>query len=465
MTDLKKEDEDAVASTPFGREMRKFFPFADDYMHLNHASWGALPTAILNVQRQFQDATERRLDPFIRYELPTHIVAARRALAALLHAPLNSTVMIQNATTGFSVVLRNLPWSAGDTIFYFSTIYGGCEKSIQFTAETTPATAQRIPLAYPLSDAALLAQLHSAITATRAQGLRPRLAVFDTVSSMPGVRMPFEALTALCRAEGVLSFVDGAHGAGHLPLNLARLDPDFFVSNAHKWLMVPRPCAVLYVREALQPLIRSSVPTSHGFRPSVRPGEKVRGSPMPVDETETAFVANFAFVGTLDTSPYICVPAAVEWRARLRWEGKTGEEAVVAYGMWLARAVGRRVAEMWGTEVLSNGGCEGQEGRDTLGECCMSNVRLPLDVASIAEKWNRGDVDSTGAKLVIWMGKTGLEYGTFVQTYYYVGALWWRISAQIYLELKDFEWGANVIEKMCDRAEKGEWMGKERSKL
>ena len=65
-------------------------------------------------------------------------------------------------------------------------------------------------------------------------GGKVKLAIFDTVVSAPGVRLPFEQLTKLCREKGVLSLVDGAHGVGHVKLDLGALDADFFVSNCHK---------------------------------------------------------------------------------------------------------------------------------------------------------------------------------------------------------------------------------------
>ena len=61
-----------------------------------------------------------------------------------------------------------------------------------------------------------------------------KLAIFDTVVSMPGVRMPFEQLAAACKELGVMSMVDGAHGVGHVELDLGALGADFFVSNCHK---------------------------------------------------------------------------------------------------------------------------------------------------------------------------------------------------------------------------------------
>ncbi len=43
------------------------------------------------------------------------------------------------------------------------------------------------------------------------------------------VRVPFERLVEECRNYGILSLVDGAHGIGHVPLDLGKLDADFFV--------------------------------------------------------------------------------------------------------------------------------------------------------------------------------------------------------------------------------------------
>jgi hercynylcysteine S-oxide lyase len=278
----------------------------------------------------------------------------------------------------------------------------------------------------------------------KAQGKNARLAIFDSIVSLPGVRMPFERFTALCKKHSVLSLIDGAHGVGHIPLNLSELDPDFFVSNCHKWLFVPRGCAVFYVPVRNQAMMRSTLPTSHGFEPLPEYSGGINNPLPPTGKSE--FVTNFEFVGTLDDSPYFCVPAAMKWRSRLTWKGKEGEDAVLAYCSQQARRSGVIVARILGTEVLEN-----QEG--TLGNCNFSNVRLPLSPKELT-----GDDAAKRAKIGQWIVKTLVsEYKTFIAIIYFGGAWWMRLSAQVYLTDEDWEWAGRVLLKLCARVRKGEW--------
>lgn len=48
------------------------------------------------------------------------------------------------------------------------------------------------------------------------------------------------------------------------------------------------------------------------------------------------------------------------------------------------------------------------------------------------------------------------EYGTFVPIFVYGGGLWLRASAQVYLEVSDFEWlGEALLELLRREGEKG----------
>ena len=205
------------------------------YPHPPTGSFGTYPSPIRTTMRAHQAAAESRPDHYIRYLYPAHLNDSRSALAKLLNAPISSLVLVPNATTGINTVLRGLRFAPGDVILYFDTIYGACEKTVAYVCETTPARCVKIACGYPVEDAWMEQRLREVVREVQDQGGRVRLAIFDTVVSMPGVRVPFEALVRVCRELGVLSCVDGAHGVGHVELDLGSLDPDFFVSNCHKY--------------------------------------------------------------------------------------------------------------------------------------------------------------------------------------------------------------------------------------
>lgn len=437
----------------FGKELReKDFLFQEGYLNLNHGSFGTYPKSVREELRRFQDASEARPDSFIRYEYSSLLDKSREAMGKLLNAPTNSLVFVPNATTGINTVLRNLVFQPGEHILYFATIYGACERTVSYITETTPAKSVKIAYTYPVEDDWLVDAFKAKVKEVKAAGGSVKIAIFDTIVSMPGVRMPFEKLTQACKELGVLSCIDGAHGVGHVKLDLGSLDPDFFVSNCHKWLHVPRGCAIFYVPQRNQPFMRSTLPTSHGFMPAA--GNI--GSPFAksafVDSSRSAYTANFEFVGTIDNSPYLCIPAALAWRENLG-----GEEVILKYCQTLARSGAKLVASELGSEVLENS-------TGTLGgECCLSNIRLPISLAGAKEHAAKAGIDEAdvGSLVRDWVSKTLIDdYGTFIQSLFYGGAWWARLSGQVYLEMSDMEWAAKTLKDICGRVDRGEWTGK-----
>jgi selenocysteine lyase/cysteine desulfurase len=422
-------------------------------------SFGTIPRFIQAKLRSYQDRAEAMPDPFIRYEYPKLLDESRAAVAKLLRVPTDTAVFVANATVGVNTVLRNIVWNADgkDEILYFSTIYGGCAKTIDYVVEDRQGvvSSRCIPLSYPCEDDAIVAAFHAAVAESLSEGKRPRLCLFDVVSSLPGVRFPFEAMTAACREKGILSLIDGAQGVGMVDLDLGKVDPDFFVSNCHKWLHVPRGCAVFYVPLRNQPLIRSTLPTSHGFVPRATAGSHARSrfNPLP-PSAKSEFVNGFEFVGTVDNAPYLCVKDSIKWRE----EVLGGEERIREALTEMARQGGKKVAEILGTKILDNAS-------QSLTRCSMVNVALPLAVQPGEGKALEGDLAGLPAVPQIdvsavtnWILQTLIdEHKTFVALYVYGGQWWARLSAQVFLELEDFEWAGQTLKGVCERVAKGEY--------
>ncbi|KAL7629815.1 hypothetical protein AAE478_001338 [Parahypoxylon ruwenzoriense] len=417
----------------FGKRLLQHFEFNSSYRNLNHGGTALLSQQTLKKQRRYQDLAEAKPDQFIRYDTPDVLNESREAVANLLNAPTETVVFVPNATTGVNTILRNITWNddGKDEILYFSIIYGGCGKAVDYIVDSGlgRVSSREIPLTYPLEDDEVVVAFKDAIGNCAQDGKRARICIFDTVSSLPAVRLPYEEINKICKEERILSLVDGAQGVGMIDIDLNALDPDFFVSNCHKWLYVPRGCAVLYVPLRNQALITSSLPTSHGYI-SKSGG---RFNPLP-KRNESPFVDNFQFVGTLDTSAYLCVTDAIDWREHVLG----GEARIREYIQTLARDGGRRAAQILGTEVLDN-----KSG--TMSKCAMTNVALPLDIKETSEAF-------------AWMEKTAMDdYKTFIPLFMHNGRPWARISAQTYLDIEDFEWAGKTLLDLCGRVAKGEY--------
>jgi hypothetical protein len=189
-----------------------------------------------------------------------------------------------------------------------------------------------------------------------------------------------------------------------------------------------------------QHFIRSAIPTSHGYI-SLQP--KSISNPFP-PSAKSPFVRQFEFTGTLDASPWLCIPTAI----RFRREVCGGEEHIYAYCNELARTAGKEVAGILNTKVLEN-----EEG--TLGNCAMTNVKLPLEIGNASGQVTQ----DSAARVVQWLQNYIKDnYDTFI-TVCFTGDEWYtRMGAQVYLELDDFIWGANLLKEACQKVYQGQHM-------
>lgn len=69
------------------------------------------------------------------------------------------------------------------------------------------------------------------------------------VTCTTGLVFPIKEISEFARNKGILTAIDGAHGAGVFDLDLKNLGCDFYAGCCHKWLLGPSGTAFLYVRE------------------------------------------------------------------------------------------------------------------------------------------------------------------------------------------------------------------------
>ncbi|KAI0848058.1 putative aminotransferase family protein [Daldinia vernicosa] len=431
----------SFAQVPFGAAFRKaHFAFGPNYTPLNHGSYGTVPVSVRRAHQGFCAEADAAPDPFIALEFHDRLAPQRALAAQALHCPdVDELVFVPNATTGSDTVLKNLDWKDGDVILCYERIYDSLGRGISWIEETRGVKVHVVRVVWPVSDDDLVQAMVDAARSINAEpGQRVRLAVVDTVVSMPGFRVPFERLVPALQAEGALVLVDGAHGIGHVDIDLAALNPDFFVTNLHKWFFVPRGCAAFYVPSRNRHLIRTTLPTSHKFRP-----RKELGSQLGDEDEGRLFVEMFDFTGTNDLTAWLCVQAAIDFRDKVCG----GDAAIKKYCHNVAQRSAEVAAEILGTSIMDiPGSC--------LRDCFFANVRLPLELGTDGP----GKVDPAHAGGVCdWFKETGSrESGMYFQTEFYRDIWWWRISGMVYVEVDDYRRGAEVLKALCARVRNGE---------
>lgn len=201
---------------------------------------------------------------------------------------------------------------------------------------------------------------------------------------------------------------------------------------------------MFYVPERNQHLIRSSLPTSHGFSPLPKEGGVEIVNPLMVSASpKSKFVMLFQFVATIDVSSYLCIVEAL----RFRKEVCGGEQKIMQHCVDISNEAGRQAAGILGTEVMENA-------EKTLTRCSMTNFTLPLKIGDA-----KGEIPSKDAYLVAsWITAVlAKEYDIYCPAFVHAGKFWTRFSGQIYLEMEDYAMGAEALSNLCGRAAKGEY--------
>jgi isopenicillin-N epimerase len=312
--------------------VRRDLPWALDpaVVFLNHASFGACPTPVLEAQSAWRARMEAEPVRFLARKLEALLDEVRMRVGEFLHADPDGLALVPNATTGVSTVLRSLRFEAGDELLATDHEYNATLNALRETAHRDGARVVLATIPFPIASPA------EAIEAVvRAVTPRTRLALISHVTSPTALVLPIERIVQELGARGVDTLVDAAHAPGMVPVDVDGLGAAYWTGNGHKWLCAPKGSAVLWVRADRRKLVDPLV-VSHGFNDERdQAGQRQR------------FRLRFDWLGTSDPTPWLTMPDAIDVMSTLE---PGGWPAVMAANRALALDGRNQIAEALGTD-------------------------------------------------------------------------------------------------------------------
>jgi len=355
--------------------------------YLNHGSFGPPPRPVQAARRDWQYRLDAQpMDFFTRVYEPAWSTA-RRDLAEFVQANPHDLVFVENATAAMNIVAASVELKAGDEVLMTDHEYGAVQRiwrrAMARVGGREPRLA-RLPLRIESAD-----QLVQSIFA--AANERTRLLVVSHITSPTAITLPVEAIIRAAHERGIAVCVDGPHAPAQIPIDLGRLECDFYCASLHKWLSAPFGSGFLYVRP------------EHQSR--IAPPQLSWGRLLP--KRPESWSDEFIWSGTRDPSAFLAVPAAIDFLRQV------GEEAFRRRSHELASYARASLVDLIGLTPIT--------ADDPRWYTCMAHVPLPP-----------GDAEPLQRDL--WAG-----YGIEVPIVSWNNRRWIRVSCHLYNRFEDID--------------------------
>ena len=402
--------------------MRQHWWLDPEHTYLNHGTVGATPRVVLAAQQALQQQIEAHPARFLFRELlsspapaPAPVPAAAEvdvpapprprlraaadAVGAFVGARGDDLAFVDNASAGINAVLRSLVLQPGDELLLHDLAYGAVARAAQYVARRQGAQVVTFRWPFP-ADSADPGRWVDALTAAITP--RTRLAIVDHIVSETSLVLPVAEIARACRARGVPLLVDGAHAPGAIALDIAAIGADWYVANLHKWAFAPRGCGVLWAAPARQ----------HDLHPGVISWGLDQG-----------LAAEFDWTGTRDPSAWLTAPAGLAFI-----EQTLGTVRMRDHNHALVCDAARHLAERAGCGWHTPGAMLG----------CMATVPLAPRLADAL-----GATPAGATRLKDWLFHA---HRIEAQILALRGALWVRLSAQVYNDAADIDQLADALD-------------------
>jgi isopenicillin-N epimerase len=248
---------------------RSLWNLPDDVAYLNHGSFGPSPIVVQESYERWTRQLEQQPMNFFLREMEPALEESLAVLADFVGTSRGNLVFVDNATFGMNIVAASTRLDTDDEVLVNDHEYGAVTRLWRRTCQQ--AGARLVTCELPASDfnsESIVESVFARVTS------RTKLIVVSHVTSPTALVMPVEEICSRAKELGIPVCIDGPHAVAMLPLNLRKLDCDFYTASCHKWLSAPFGSGFLYVSPRQQKRIQPAIVSWGGSIGGRQPGWK-----------------------------------------------------------------------------------------------------------------------------------------------------------------------------------------------
>lgn len=190
----------------------------------------------------------------------------QESIAGFINCDKEEIAFTQNTTEGLNIAAWGLPLKKGDEVIISAQEHVG---NAMPWLNRAKLDGIKVKTFWPKpTQTEILNQIESLISR------RTRVISVPHISCTVGQLFPVNEICKLGRDKDIYTVIDGAHGAGAFNLDMQEMNPDFYATCGHKWLLGPKGTGFLYVKKELLPVvvpIHAGAYTDKGFDITVNP--------------------------------------------------------------------------------------------------------------------------------------------------------------------------------------------------
>jgi isopenicillin-N epimerase len=255
-------------------EIRRAFDADRTLINLNHG--GVAPASSGVLEAMIRDLRFANAAPAHHMWdlLEPRIESVRRELARDFGCDPEELAVTRNASESMQILISGIELKRGDEVVISDQNYGRMQTAWDQRARRDGIVVKKISFGGPNpSPDEVVARFRAALTP------KTRVVEVTHVVNLTGNILPVRDVVSMARAQGVETFVDGAHAFAQFPFRRDDLNCDYYATSLHKWLLAPVGTGFLYIKKSLIPKIWPLMAAGESLNGSIRKFEEIGTHP------------------------------------------------------------------------------------------------------------------------------------------------------------------------------------------